>query len=71
MFKKESPTSFMEFQVHLLIYLGDEVEFTGVVSCCWMFFLERYMKKFEGVCSKREKIEGCMNEGYIINQSFY
>ena len=48
MFKKELPMSFMHLQVHLLIHLRDEVELVGQVSCCWMFFLERYIKKLKG-----------------------
>jgi hypothetical protein len=41
MFEKELHTSFMDLQVHLLIYLVYEVELVRVVSCRWMFFLER------------------------------
>ena len=48
MFEKELPTSFMDLQVHLLIYLVDEFELFWVVSCRWIFFLERYMKKLKG-----------------------
>ena len=48
MFENELPTSFMDLQVHLLIHLVDEVELVGVVSCHWMFFIERYMKKLNG-----------------------
>lgn len=48
MFEKELPTSFMDLQVHLLIHLVDVVELVVVVSCRWMFFLERYMKKLKG-----------------------
>ena len=48
MFEKELSTSFMDLQVHLLIHLVDEVELVGIVSCPWMFFLERYMKKLKG-----------------------
>ena len=33
MFKKELLTSFMDLQAHLLIYLVNEVELVGVVSC--------------------------------------
>ena len=47
MFKKELLVSFMDLQVHLLIHLPNEVELARVVSCCWMFFLERYMKKLK------------------------
>ena len=48
MFEKELPLSFMDFQVHLLIHLVDEVELVGVVFCHLIFFLERYMKKLKG-----------------------
>ena len=48
MFEKELSTGFMVLQVHLLIHLVDEVELVGVVSCRWIFFLERYMKKLKG-----------------------
>ena len=71
MFEKELPTSFMDLQVHLLIHLVDEVELVGVVSCHWMFFLERYMKKLKGFVRQREKIKGSMAEGYKSYESFY
>jgi hypothetical protein len=48
MLEKEMPTSFMDLQVHLLIHLPEEVELAGVLSCCYMFLLERYMKKWKG-----------------------
>ena len=70
MFEKELPTSFMDLQVHLLIHLVDEVELVGVVSCRWMFFLERYMKKLKGFVQQRAK-PGSMEKGYISYESFY
>jgi hypothetical protein len=48
MFEKELSTSLMELNFHLLIHLPDEVELVGVLSCNWMFFLERYMKILKG-----------------------
>jgi hypothetical protein len=63
MFEKVLPTSFMDLQVHLLIHLPNEVELDGVLSCHWMFFLERYMKKLKGFVRKRAKPEGSMTEG--------
>jgi len=45
MFEKELLASFVDFSIHFLINLGDEVELDRVVSCHWMFFLDRYMKK--------------------------
>ena len=63
--------SFMDLQVHLLIHLPDEVELAGVVSCCWMFFLERYMKKLKGFVQQMENLEGSMAEEYIVYEPFY
>jgi hypothetical protein len=63
MFEKELPTSFMELQVHLLINLPDEVELARVLSCHWMFFLERYMKNLKGFFSKNEKTRGFYGRG--------
>ena len=64
-------TSFMDLKVHLPMHLVHEVELVGVVSCRWMFFLERYMKKLKGFVRQREKPEGSMVEGYISYESFY
>jgi hypothetical protein len=71
MFEKELPMSVMDLQVHLLIHLHDAIELDGVIPCCWMFFLERYMKKLKGFVRQREKLEGSMVEGYIVYESFY
>ena len=71
MFEKELTLSFMELHIHLLIHLVDEVELVGVVSCHGMFSLERHMKKFKGFVRQREKHEGCMEDGYIVYDSFY
>jgi hypothetical protein len=48
MFDKELPMIFMNLQVHILLHLPDEVELGGVISCHWIFFLERCMKKMKG-----------------------
>ena len=71
MFEKELPMSFMDVQVHLLIHLPDEVELFWVLSCCWMFFLERYMEKLKGFIRQREKPEGSMEDGYLLYKSLY
>ena len=48
MFEKELPTSFMNLQVLVIIHLPYEFELVGAISCCCIFFLERYMKKLKG-----------------------
>ena len=71
MFEKELSASFMNLKVHLLIHLPDEVELVGMVSCHWMFFLERYMKILKGLVRQMTKPEGSMEKGYAVYESFY
>ena len=63
MFEKELLTSFMGLQVHLLIHLVDGVELVGVVSCRWMLFLERYMKKSKVLFDKGPNLRGLWQRG--------
>ena len=71
MFEKELSASFMDVQVYLLIHLLDEVELARVVSCRWMLFLERYVKKLKGFVQQMEKSEGSTVEGYMVYESLY
>jgi hypothetical protein len=71
MFEKELPPSFMDLQVHPLIYLEDEVELVKVFSYHWMFSLESYMKKLRGFVHQMKKPEGSMAEGYISYEYLY
>ena len=71
MFEKELSASFMDMRVHVLIHLPNEFELDGVFSCCWMFFLERYMKKLKGFARQIAKPEVSMVEGYITYKLFY
>jgi hypothetical protein len=58
-------------EVHILIHLVYDVELVGVVSCRWMFFLKRYMKKLKGFVRQLEKPVGSMAEGYISYEYLY
>jgi len=69
-FEKEFPTSFMDLQVHLLIHLVDDIEIAGIVSTRWMFFFERYMKTLKRYVRQKARPEGCMAEGYVLNEAF-
>jgi hypothetical protein len=70
-FEKELPTRFMDLQVHLLIHLVDDIEFAGIVSMRWMFFFERYMKTIKIFVRQKAHLEGCMAEGYVLNEEFF
>jgi hypothetical protein len=71
MFEKEIPMSFMDLEVHILIHLPNEAELARVLSCHWIFFLERYMKKLKGFFQQRKKPKGSMEEGYIVYELLY
>ena len=70
-FEKELPTSFMDLQVHLLIHLVNGIELADVISTRWMFFFERYMKTLKRYVQQKEHLEGCMVEGYVLNEAFF
>ena len=71
MFGKELLSNFVELHIHILIHLVNEVELVMLLSIHWMFFLERYMKKLKGFVQQREKLEGSMENGYIVYELFY
>lgn len=58
----------MDLQVHLIIHLVDEVELAGIVSMRWIFFFERYMKNLKIYVQQKAHLEGCMDEGYVLNE---
>ena len=58
-------------QVHLLIHLVDDIELVGVVSTMWMFFFDRYMKTLKRYVQQKAHPEGCMAEGYVLNEAFF
>ena len=61
----------MDLQVHLLIHLVDDIELVGVVSMRLVFFFERYMKTLKRYIQQKAHPEGCMVEGYVLNESFF
>ena len=70
-FEKELPVSFMDLQALILIHLPNEVELSRVVSCRWIFFLGRYIKKLKGFVRQMENPEGSKVKGYVVYESFY
>jgi len=61
----------MDLQVHLLIHLVDDIEMAGVVSTRWMLFFERYMRTLKRYVRQKARPEGCMVEGYVLNEAFF
>jgi hypothetical protein len=61
----------MDLQVHLLIHLVDNIELAGIVSTRWMFFFQIYMKTLKIYVQQNAHLEGCMVEGYALNEAFF
>ncbi|MCO5614259.1 hypothetical protein L7F22_068539 [Adiantum nelumboides] len=69
--EKELPTSFFDIQVHILIHLVDEIETAGVVTTCWIFWVERFMGVLKGLVRQRAQPEGFMSEGWVLGECMY
>ncbi|KAL6584538.1 hypothetical protein OROMI_003827 [Orobanche minor] len=62
------PPAFFDIMVHLPIHLCKEVEFGGPVHLRWMFGIERYLCKLKSYVRNRSKLEGCIAEGYLVEE---
>lgn len=63
------PPSFFDIMPHLLVHIVKEIELVGPVPFRWMYFLERYMKDLKGWVRQKARPEGCMAEGYILQEA--
>ena len=64
--EKESPPTFIDIQVHLLIHLVDDIDMKGVMSARNIFFMERFLKLLKGFVRQHSRPKGYMGEGYIV-----
>ncbi|KAL8121111.1 hypothetical protein AgCh_018032 [Apium graveolens] len=62
------PPAFFDIMVHLPIHLCKEVELGGPVLLRWMFGIERYLCKLKSYVRNRSKPEGCIAEGYLVEE---
>ena len=62
------PPAFFDIMVHLPIHLCKEIEFGGPVHLRWMFGIERYLSKLKSYVRNRSKPEGCIAEGYMVEE---
>lgn len=46
--------TFMDIQVHLLIYLVDDIEIVGVISSRSIYFVERFLKVLKDLLEKNQ-----------------
>ena len=62
------PPAFFDIMVHLPIHLCKEIEFGGPVHLRWMFGIERYLSKLKSYVRNWSKPEGCIAEGYMVEE---
>lgn len=63
------PPSFWDIMSHLVIHLVDELAICGPVSCRWMYPIERYLCVLKKYVKNRSLPEGCIAEGYIVDEA--
>ncbi|KAL4035831.1 hypothetical protein IC575_004538 [Cucumis melo] len=69
LFEKYFPPSFFTIMIHLTIHLVREVRLCGPVYLRWMYPFERYMKVLKGYVRNRNRLEGSIAEGYIVEEA--
>ena len=55
----------------VLIHLIDEIELVGVVSTCYMVWVERIMCMLKRFVHQRARPKGSMEEGCLRKESMY
>lgn len=66
--KKIFPPSFFDVMIHLEIHLPREVELAGPAQFYWMYPIERTLKKYKKYVRNRAHPEGCIAEGYVVDE---
>ncbi|XP_074278569.1 uncharacterized protein LOC141602161 [Silene latifolia] len=60
--------SFFDIMVHLCVHLPAEAKIAGPVQYRWMYPVERLLRKFKCYVRNRNRPEGSIAEGYIIEE---
>ena len=69
MLEKYFPPAFFDIMIHLTVHLVHEVKLYGPVHLRWMYPFERYIKVLKGYVKNRNRLEGCIVENYIAEES--
>ncbi|KAA0064274.1 transposase [Cucumis melo var. makuwa] len=67
--EKYFPPSFFTIMVHLTVHLVREVKLCGPIYLRWMYPFERFMKVIKNAVRNRNCLEGCIAEGYILEEA--
>ena len=65
------PPSVFDIQVHLIVHLVDDIEYTGLVHYRWMYFVERFLKQLKGYVRNMALPEGSIAEGHLVYEAMY
>ncbi|XP_071741912.1 uncharacterized protein [Rutidosis leptorrhynchoides] len=63
------PPAFFDIMIHLVMHLPEEAIMGGPVYMRWMYPIERYMKKLKNYVRNKAKPEGCIAEGYVVDEA--
>ncbi|KAK9074167.1 hypothetical protein SSX86_006764 [Deinandra increscens subsp. villosa] len=63
------PPAFFDIMVHLVLHLPDEALQGGPVCMRWMYPFERLMKKYKNYVRNKARPEGCIAEGYVVEEA--
>ncbi|KAH0781707.1 hypothetical protein KY290_001305 [Solanum tuberosum] len=66
--EKIFPPSFFDIMEHLPIHLVDKIRLGGPNHLRWMYSTERKMCKFKGLVRNRRYPEGCIAEGFDVEE---
>ncbi|GJV01252.1 putative reverse transcriptase domain-containing protein [Tanacetum coccineum] len=67
--EKFFPPSFFDIMIHLTVHLTREVKLCGPICFWWMYPFERCMKVIKGHVRNRNKLEGCIAEETITEET--
>ncbi|KAL6217008.1 hypothetical protein ACLB2K_010226 [Fragaria x ananassa] len=62
------PPSMFDVMVHVMIHLAEEAALAGPVQLRWMFPIERYLHTLKEYVRNRNRPEGSIAQGYIIDE---
>lgn len=67
--EKVFPPSFFDVMSHLPIHLVEQLDICGPVHTRWMYPVERYLKILKGYVRQRNRPEGSMAAGYVMDET--
>ncbi|XP_023759575.1 uncharacterized protein LOC111907998 [Lactuca sativa] len=67
--EKHFPPSFFDVMIHLTVYLTMEVKLCGPIFFRWMYPFERFMKVIKGHVRNKNRLEGCIVEENVAEET--